>query len=142
MKKLENVVDRNRDVVFELLRIYLGLSLLVVGINFAINQDQAIYYLELGKIQFFPFIFVHYIVLAHVCGGFLLAIGLITRAAALIQLPVLLGAVFLVHAKSGFFSAGQCLEFSSLVTVLLLVFFVYGGGRYSSDFFLRKRFKK
>jgi putative oxidoreductase len=70
---------------------------------------------------------------------FLLAIGLITRIAALIQVPILFGAIFFVHMQQGLFSRQQDLEFVILVLFLLLMFAVYGGGRLSVDYVLEKR---
>jgi putative oxidoreductase len=70
---------------------------------------------------------------AHLAGGALLALGLITRTAAIVQIPALIGAVFFVHLREGLFRTGQSLELSSLVLFLLCVFAVFGGGRLSLD---------
>lgn len=64
--------------------------------------------------------------IAHLCGGAFLAIGLLTRLSALLQIPVLAGAVFLIHWHEGLFSLGQSLEFSSLVLFLLILLFIDG----------------
>ena len=77
-----------------------------------------------------------YVIFAHLCGGAFLAIGLLTRLSALIQIPVLMGAVFLVHWQEGLITLGQSLEFSSLVLVLLLIIFIYGPGRLSLDYYI------
>jgi hypothetical protein len=79
---------------------------------------------------------IHYVALAHLCGGLMLAFGLLTRLAALIQIPVLFGAVFLVHLQGGLLAAGQSLEFSALVLVMLGVYFLIGSGRWSVDHYL------
>ena len=70
--------------------------------------------------------------LAHLCGGVLLAFGLLTRIAAAVQVPVLVGAV-IVHALDGIFAMGQSLEFASLVLVTLLFIIAVGPGRLSVD---------
>ena len=44
-----------------------------------------------------------YLILAHGVGGLLLFLGLWTRWAALVNLPIMAGAFFLVHLKQGFF---------------------------------------
>jgi putative oxidoreductase len=53
----------------------------------------------------------------------------------LIQLPVLIGAVFLVNAPKGFLSLGNHmeLEISLVVMAGLLIFMIFGAGRYSID---------
>ena len=45
----------------------------------------------------------------------------ITRIAALVQIPILAGAVFIVHRQDGLFALGQSLEFSALVLFLLCI---------------------
>ena len=76
----------------------------------------------------------HYVVFAHVIGGFLLATGLLTRFACILQIPILVGAVFFVHRQDGLFALGQSLELSALVLFLLCVFFVSGAGKLSLDY--------
>lgn len=75
----------------------------------------------------------HYVALAHFVGGLLLVIGLLTRLAALVQVPILAGAVFIVHREDGLFALGQSLEFSALVLFLLIVITISGGGPLSLD---------
>jgi uncharacterized membrane protein YphA (DoxX/SURF4 family) len=78
----------------------------------------------------------HYVAMAHLFGGFLLAFGLITRVAALVQVPVLFGAVFFIHLKEGLFTPGQTLEFSALVLFILVLFSICGSGRLSADYYV------
>lgn len=132
----------NRDMAIEALRIYLGIALLLKGVQFAVNHEIAQEYLgqiNIPAIDFFSF---HVLVVVHLAGGILLTIGLITRIAALIQIPLLFGAIFFVHMQQGLFTRSQNLEFVILVLVLLLVFSVYGGGRFSVDGILEKRQQK
>jgi len=77
-----------------------------------------------------------YVIFAHLCGGAFLAIGLLTRLSAFIQIPVLLGAVFFIHWQEGIITLGQSLEYSSLVLVLLILIFIYGPGRLSLDYYI------
>ena len=73
-------------------------------------------------------------------GGPMILLGVFTRFACLIQLPILIGAVFLVNYPKGFLSIGQHMELwmSILVLVGLLVFILFGAGRYSVDARRRK----
>ena len=70
----------------------------------------------------------------------MILLGVFTRFACLIQLPILIGAVFLVNYPKGFLSIGQHMELwmSILVLVGLLVFILFGAGRYSVDARRRK----
>lgn len=133
---------QNRAMAIEFLRIYLGVGLLIKGIQFTINKEHAAEYMTMITIPFFEFLSIHVVAVVHIAGGFLLAIGLISRVAALIQAPILLGAIFFVHLQQGLFSKEQNLEFVILVFFLLLVFVVYGGGRLSVDYILEKRAPK
>ena len=53
--------------------------------------------------------------------------------AAAAQVPLLLGAVFLIHWQEGLMQPGQSLELAGLVLVLLLVFTIFGSGSLSLD---------
>lgn len=129
----------NREMAIEVLRIYLGIGLFIKGIQFMVNEEQAREYMAMVTIPFFEFLSMHVIAILHIAGGLLLAIGLISRVAALIQVPILFGAVFFVHFQQGLFTKEQNLEFVLLVLVLLLTFVVYGGGRLSLDYVIEQR---
>ena len=51
----------------------------------------------------FPEIGTWYVIVAHGLGGICLILGLLVRWAALINIPIMAGAVFAVHLKQGFF---------------------------------------
>lgn len=122
---------------YDLVRAYLGIGLFVRGVLFVSNPDLVMGYLEDIDGWFLPYAMVHYVAIAHLCGGVMLAAGLATRFAAAIQLPVLGGAVFLVHSSGGLLASGQSLEFSGLVFALLFVYLTFGAGRISVDSYLR-----
>jgi putative oxidoreductase len=73
------------------------------------------------------------IMLVQLGGGILLMIGLITRIAAIFQIPILLGAVIINGNK--LFSAFNGGEFVlSLIILLALIFFAFfGSGIWSAD---------
>jgi len=126
--------------MFDLVRIYMGIALFVKGMQFVSNRGELTRILndtDLG--WFIPTALAHYIPAAHLGGGFLLALGLMTRAAALFQIPILFGAAFVVYMPQGFFSYSQDFEFAALVLFLLVVIFFYGGGRLSADYYLFER---
>jgi uncharacterized membrane protein YphA (DoxX/SURF4 family) len=79
-------------------------------------------------------VMLHYVMLAHFIGGALLTIGFLTRIAAIVQIPILAGAVFIVHRQDGLFAMGQSLELSALVLFLLVVISIAGAGKYSLDY--------
>lgn len=132
-------VESHRDVCFDLLRIYLGVGLFVKGILFLTDMPSLSGLLEKsGQLQPAAFLLSHYIPLAHIGGGILMAIGLWTRTAILVNIPVLFGAVFFVYFEEGFFTQNQGLEFTALVLFLLCVLLIWGPGRWSVDSYLRR----
>jgi uncharacterized membrane protein YphA (DoxX/SURF4 family) len=132
--------DTYRDVTVDLIRIYLGIGLFVRGWLFITDASVLVGLLAgAGESSFASAALVHYVALVHLGGGLLLAFGLLTRVAALVQIPVLVGAVFFVHLNDGLLAAGQSLEFSALVLFLLVVLFFHGSGRLSLDYYLFER---
>lgn len=77
----------------------------------------------------------------HLLGGFFLIIGLITRWAAIAQLPILVGAVFFVNAAGGVHTSNYELILSVIVLVLLVVFVIKGSGILSADEYFRSYYK-
>ncbi len=131
------LVDKRHDAI-ELLRMFLGSLLIYKGYLFVENISE-IYTMIENNLQISPFIVAHYVVAAHLVGGVMIAAGLITRVAVAFQIPVLTGAVFLVHARDIFLVTATEFEYSLLVLVLLIVFFFYGGGKWSLDHYLIRR---
>jgi uncharacterized membrane protein YphA (DoxX/SURF4 family) len=133
-------VDTHPDVFLDVIRTYLGVGLLIKGYYIMQNREQFVALLEQGGASFLLMgIAAHYVIPAHFAGGLFLIFGLVTRAAAIVQLPLLLGAVFYVHLPQ--FSAlerRENLEFSALVLFLLLLVTVHGPGRFSVDSILQK----
>jgi putative oxidoreductase len=64
----------------------------------------------------------------HIGGGFLIIIGLFTRFASFIQVPVILGAIIFVTSKRGLYKAETDLSLSIIILLLALVFVVEGSG--------------
>jgi len=141
-KSMLDWLNDNRDMCIEALRIYLGIGLILKGIQFIYNSKLAEEYAQQLTIPFFNFLSMHVIVVVHIAGGILLTLGFLTRIAALIQVPILLGAIFFIHWQKGLFGPAQDLEYVLLVLFLLLVFVGYGGGRLSIDGLLARRKKQ
>ncbi len=136
LRRLFAWLDDHRDWCFDLLRVYLGIGLLVKGCLFASDPDLLPSLLEGGRLRAAPAMLAHFVIAAHLCGGFMMALGLLTRLAALVQLPILIGAVSFVHFDEGLFARGQNLEFDLLVLFLLALVFCHGSGRWSVDYYL------
>lgn len=132
--------DRTGNLAFELLRIYLGIGLFVRGILFISNSANFMDLIGTSSAAWLTsVVLIHYVALAHLVGGVMIAIGLFTRAAALVQLPILIGAVFVVHFQGGLMAASQSLELSALVLFLLILLFLWGSGELSVDTYITDR---
>ena len=136
MQKFIAWADAHRDYWLDCVRIYLGLGLLARGLLLITNTSTG-YFVDLmqrsGQSWITSGILLHYVMVAHFAGGLLLTIGFLTRIAALVQIPILFGAVFFIHRQDGLFALGQSLEFSALVLFLLCVFAISGAGKLSLD---------
>jgi putative oxidoreductase len=135
LRQMINWADAHPKVWLDCVRIYLGLGLFVRGL-FIITNTRAEFITDLLKRLDNPWlvtvVLLHYIALAHLIGGLMLTVGLLTRIAAWVQIPILAGAVF-VHRGEGLMSGGQSLEFSALVFFLLVIFAGAGAGPLSVD---------
>lgn len=138
MPQLSRMMQPGPALGYDLMRAYLGIGLFVRGILFVSQPELVLGYLQDLQGWFLPYALVHFVAIAHLCGGVMLALGLATRLAAAIQVPILFGAVFLVHSQGGLLDVGQSLEFSGLVLALLLVYLTFGSGRLSVDAFLMR----
>jgi uncharacterized membrane protein YphA (DoxX/SURF4 family) len=134
-------MESYRYICIEILRMFLGGLIFYKGYYFVENISE-IYAMIEQTMQISAYIVAHYVVVAHLVGGILLITGLLTRLAAFIQIPVLLGAVIFVHRGEFLMGSGTDLEYALLVLVLLTVFFFYGGGRLSLDYWLLRRKEK
>ncbi len=125
-------------MAFDLLRIYLGIGLLVRGGLFLAHPQALVSMIGSNDNWLWPVAIAHYVAAAHIFGGLMLAIGLYTRLAAAVQIPVLAGAVFITHWSEGLLRGGGGLEFAGLVLFMLVLFAVFGAGPLSLDARLRR----
>lgn len=115
------------------IRVALGLCLLAKGISFIRNTTILQTIFTESSIPSSLSWLAYFIPWAHLFGGFLIVIGLFTRIAVILQIPILIGAIIFVNTKTGIYSGESDLLFSIIVLVLLLFFLVEGGGSYSVD---------
>ncbi|SEF53432.1 DoxX family protein [Algoriphagus boritolerans] len=137
--KIEHWAESHHPNWIDIIRIALGLTILYKGILFISNTAALLQLMERADLQFVHLGIAHYVAFAHLVGGILIALGLVTRIAILFQLPILLVAVFLVNVKQGFFTVSNNLEFelSLIVLILLIVFLIYGSGKWSIDHWMK-----
>lgn len=135
-------LDAHRAEALDLVRFFIGIALFVRGLSFLTNSEAYLALMPEGGPDFLVAgTILHYVALAHLCGGLFLSLGLLTRLAALVQVPVLIGAVFHVHGSLGPFEGDQSFELAALVLFLLVVFSIWGSGPWSLDTSIARRAK-
>jgi putative oxidoreductase len=133
---LEKYLSRP-ELGFDLLRVYLGIGLVVRG--GLIAGDPAVLERFIGNADWlWPMAVAHAVVLSHLLGGGLLALGYLTRWAAAIQVPTVAGALFLVHWNEGLFARTQSAELAALVLVALVLYTMFGAGELSVDSYIQR----
>ena len=132
--------NSHRPGFLDVFRIALGVFLTYKGIYFITHMHELEMTAAGVNTYFAGATLAHYVVFAHILGGPMIAFGLFTRIVSCIQLPILIGAVFMVNSPKGFLSVGQHMELWLSIVVLcgLLVFMIFGAGRYSIDAKRRK----
>jgi uncharacterized membrane protein YphA (DoxX/SURF4 family) len=147
IQRLEQWGDTHHPKWLDILRIALGLFLCFKGIEFLNNMSSMLNMLT-TKMSFGSFTLVmlsNYIAFAHLLGGALLALGMLTRFACLIQIPILIGAIFfnLSNLSGNVMRPFSELALAFLVLVLLVYFLIVGNGPWSfSHYYMGDEKKK
>jgi len=127
-----------KSFVLLVARTLVGVVLLVKGILFLSNSDQFEQMILSSRFAAGVVFLTAYITIAHLFGGVFIIIGLFTRIAALLQLPILLGAVFLVLPWQVRVNRVEELVLSFIVLALLVFILLKGSGEYSMEHYLKE----
>jgi putative oxidoreductase len=137
--KIEAWGDTHHPKVLDIIRIALGIFLLLKGVAFMENtaylqdliENQNVVHISSGVLM----ALVYYVTFAHLVGGVLIMLGTLTRFACIIQIPIVVAAVFL----SGIFiEPVNALMWPSIIALVLLsLFTVIGSGPWSLDRFVQ-----
>jgi putative oxidoreductase len=137
IQKIKNWGNSHHPKILDIIRMILGIFLLVKGVVF-LNATPFLrdIFIRTHAIRLTPAmitVLINYVILVHMIGGVLIFLGLLTRVAALVQVPVVFGAVFFVNILNSFFNSELWL--SVLILALLVIFFIIGSGPLSLDHF-------
>jgi putative oxidoreductase len=122
-----------------LVRIALGLFLFAKGITFMHDTQllERIIYggqsLQENTTHYLPIL----ICWANLLTGFLLMVGLATRFVAVIQIPILIGAIVFITAQKGGYMPQSELWLAILTLLLVIFFFIEGSGPISLDAYFK-----
>jgi putative oxidoreductase len=132
--------NSHRPGFLDIFRMLLGIFITYKGFHFVTHMNELENTTAGVNVWFAGAFLAHYVIFAHILAGPLIIAGLFTRIACLIQIPILIGAVFLVNYPKGLFSLGNHMELEVSLIVLggLVVFVVFGAGRFSIDAIRRR----
>ena len=137
LRQLLDKLYKFRGPAFSLLRMYLGVGLLIRGVLFIADANTFMNLIGSESAAMLrSTVLLHYVALSHFLGGFMLLAGLLSRVGALIQIPILVGAVFVEEMHGGLTGGTQGFEIATLTLFLLVLIFLYGSGQWSSDHYL------
>jgi putative oxidoreductase len=119
------------------LRVVLGICLFFKGIFFLANTSTLEELVRGSLVANRADWMVIFITWSHLLGGFLIIIGLLTRWAVLLQIPILMGAIIFINTQRDAFGAFE-LPFAFIILLLLILFLIEGGGPISLDNFFSK----
>jgi putative oxidoreductase len=133
LERLEYWGDRHHPRWMDIVRIALGIFLCYKAVDFLNNMSDLISLMS-SQTSFAFFVYVlagHYVVFAHLLGGVFLVFGVLTRFACLIQIPVMLGALFFVQSNHDMLRPYSEIGITLLVLLLLVYFLIAGNGPWS-----------
>ena len=131
VQRVEHWGDTHHPQWLDILRIVLGVFLCYKGVEFLTNMSDMLA-LMTTKMSFGSFTSVmmsNYISFAHILGGILLILGVLTRFACILPIPVMIGAIFFISASPDMYRPFSQLLLAIVVLLLLVLFLIVGNGR-------------
>lgn len=143
IQRIEHWGDVHHAKWLDVIRIVLGILIFFKGIaivsNTAVLQDLLLKNNVFGFSGMMASVAIHIVGFVHLVGGILITLGLLTRFAVVIQIPILLCAVFFVNLGRGFSMLNSELWLSIIVLLLLVLFWVIGSGPFSVDHQMKRK---
>jgi len=126
------------EVIFTFFRALLGLFLFLKGIYFVFNNQHLSELIAHSQFSYYANLLAYFISIAHLLGGAFVSLGLLTRIAIILQLPVLLAAV-IFNMTSETFGSGLELFLALLILIMLIYYLIKGPGRISMDAYRKNK---
>jgi putative oxidoreductase len=127
-----------------IIRIALGFILFWKGITFirdTSNLQLMLQTMSIGMIDKNTEWIAFLITYINLLGGLFIGVGLFTRTSSVIQIPILIGAVFFVNNKHSLNQSNSELILSVVVLLLCILFAIKGSGVLSADEYFRSYYK-
>ena len=136
VQRVEHWGDTHHPQWLDIVRIALGIFLCYKGVQYLTNMG-AMLDLMTTKMSFGSFTSVlmsNYISFAHILGGILLILGVLTRFACILQIPILLGAIFFISVSPDMYRPFSELALAIVTFLLLVLFLIVGNGNGKMSF--------
>jgi len=142
IQRLQSYGDTHHPKWLDVMRIVLGVILLLKGYYYIRNTGELQSTLLDNDWHLYNYVVIHLVAFAHLIGGLMIILGLLTRVAVAFQIPILLGAIIFVNAPAGLLTDNSELLLSIIVFCMLVFFFIYGSGPWSMDAYMEKHRKE
>ncbi|MBB5394997.1 DoxX family protein [Mucilaginibacter sp. AK015] len=130
INKVETWGDKHHPAILDILRILLGIFLFLKGLTFMQNINYLRWIIEDQQVINLSPVFLkavmYYVIFVHMTGGVLIALGLLTRLSSLLQLPIVISALFVINIFKS--EPNNDLWLSIFACALLIIFAVIGSG--------------
>lgn len=136
ISKIQQWGDRNHPQWLDYFRIALGLILIWKGVQFALNLRPFTNFMtevSIGPAASISLL-AHSIIFLHIIGGFLICVGSKTRLFCMLNLPILIYAVFFINFRADIFRPYSEIWLSSFVLLGLICFYIEGDGKISIEY--------
>jgi putative oxidoreductase len=130
VQRVEHWGDTHHPQWLDAVRILLGVFLCYKGVDFLMNMGTMLDLIN-NRMSFGSFtsmLMSNYIAFAHILGGVLLILGVLTRFACLIQIPILIGALMFV--RTDMYRPFSAVILPIVVLLLLILFLIVGNGKW------------
>ncbi len=133
LERIEKWGENHHPKWLDIIRVSLGIFLCYKGVDFLQNMGTLMGLMPIN-VEFDSFMYIllgHFVVFAHIIGGILITLGLFTRFACLMQIPILLTAIIFVNSRGDMMRPYSELFLSIIILLLLIYFLIAGNGPWS-----------
>lgn len=139
LHKISHWLLPRRQVLITILRVITGIVIALKGISFIWHYQQLQALIRSSSLSAFAEnVWSYYIIFSSLLSGSLIFVGLLTRFAIILQLPVLIGAVFFINPGEGSRIMNGEFILSIVILALLIYFLLKGPGQISMDTYIRE----
>lgn len=129
--KLNKWANKHSSIGLDIFRISSGIFLVYKGLFLWENTRYTIDSLNpFGGAEYGDLV-IHSIAITHLIGGLMIIFGLLTRIAALAQIPILVGAIIINF--SGLMVMGNLVQ-ASIILAGMVALIILGSGKHSIDY--------